>query len=327
MRALLITNPNSTSQSELMLRQVYARLREVSDLHLLVRQSHYPGHAAEMVSALTRAECDVVIAVGGDGTVNEIVGGLLGSPKNPRPAEDVPVLAVIPAGSANVFVRALGFPAEPADAAQTLAECMLYDLRRTIRLGTWESLGAEEDAEPDEARWFAVNAGFGLDADVLHAVDKARAKGYAATPLRYLRATLRGWARARVQPPHIDVHARAGERTLELRGAQLIFASNTNPWTFLGPLPVVTNPRNSFDKGLGVFGLTDIGGIGGFAGLLHLFGAYRLARGRVIQFDDAEWVELSVPGLHRFQADGESEGKLEHVRLRSIPDALEVYSP
>lgn len=209
MRALLITNPNSTSQSELMLRQVYARLREVPDLHILVRQSHYPGHAAEMVSTLTRAECDVVIAVGGDGTVNEIVGGLLGSPEHPRATDEVPLLAVIPAGSANVFARALGFPAEPAEAAQTLAECILYDLRRTIRLGTWESLGADGEAESDEARWFAVNAGFGLDADVLHAVDKGtceRTCGDAAT----LPARDAAWLGARPCPAATHRCSRAG---------------------------------------------------------------------------------------------------------------------
>ena len=49
-----------------------------------------------------------------------------------------------------------------------------------------------------------------------------------------------------------DVRARAADgRTLEASGVPAFAVSNTNPWTFLGPLPVVTNPRNSFDVGLG----------------------------------------------------------------------------
>lgn len=325
----MICNPNSTSQTPELFRQIVPILRGVEGLTMQARYTHRPGHAEEMVRGLTRDDFDAVVAVGGDGTVNEIVNGLLG-PVNfdgedavhaPDPAS-VPALAIIPTGSANVFVRALGFASAPVDATELLAQLLAQDKRRTIRLGTWNK------------RWFAVNAGFGLDADVLARVDKARERGFSATPLRYLSVALKAYRRAQSHPPRINVTATDNKgRRLELDEAPLVLASNTNPWTFLGPMPVVTNPRNSFDKGLGIFGLSDMSGLGGLVGILHLFGVdkrgllHKISEARTVEFDDAQVVDLECPKQHRFQADGESEGKLTKVRLHSVPAAIEVFAP
>ena len=259
----MISNPNSTSQSDALFRQVIPLLRDVEGAHMRMQFTHYAGHAEEIVRGMTRTDFDAIVVFGGDGTVNEVVNGLLGPADRkdrPRP-EELPVLGVVPTGSANVFVRALGIPNTPVEAAHVLARLMERDTRRKIHLGTWND------------RWFAVNAGFGLDADVLARVDRAREMGFSATPLRYLAVSAQAYLRARVIPPEISVHAvsRAGEQ-FTAHKVPLMFTSNTNPWTFLGPLPVVTNPRNSFDAGLGLFGVSDLGGIHGLVGMLHLMG-------------------------------------------------------
>lgn len=324
MRVLMISNPNSTTQSDELFRRIVPILRAVEGLKLLVKFTHFPGHAEHMVTGLTRKDFDVIISVGGDGTVNEIVNGLLG-PAGAQPQtkpEQLPTLGIIPTGSANVFVRALGFPNTPVEATQVLARLLERDLRRTIALGTWNQ------------RWFAVNAGFGLDADVLARVDRAREKGFAATPLRYLTVSVQAYLRARIKPPRINVRAIARDGdVLVVDEAPLIFTSNTNPWTFLGPLPVVTNPGNSFEGGLGLFGLSDLGGIHGLVGMLHLMGVdqrrwlNKVTQARTIHFDDAKEIELTCPEPDRFQADGESEGVFTRVQLTSVPDAIEVYAP
>lgn len=324
---LLICNPNSTSQDAALYRRIVPPLRAVPGLSMEVRFTQRPGHAADMVSELTRDDFDAVIAVGGDGTVNEVVNGMLGPvPKGDETpatnAEKVPALAVIPAGSANVFVRALGFAADPAEAAGQLAECLARDSRRSIYLGTWDE------------EWFAVNAGFGLDADVLAKMEKARERGFAATPWRYVGVAARAWVRARRKPPQITVRATAkGGDKLELDDVPVLLASNTNPWTFFGSLPMVTNPGNSFRQGLGLFSLTEINGVAGIVGMLHLIGAdsqgflRKLVGEKTVEFDDAVCVELECPREHRFQADGEYEGKRTKVTLRSVPDAIEVFAP
>lgn len=332
MRILLICNPNSTSQNEALFRQIIPVLRDIDGVEMLVKNTHYPRHAEEIVSGLTRDDFDAIVAVGGDGTVNEIINGMLGpvelddngrvNPDSLPAPEDLPALAIIPTGSANVFVRALGFPASPVEATHVLARLLQRRLTRKICLGTWNE------------RWFAVNAGFGLDADVLARVDRAREKGFSATPLRYVSVAIRAYLRARVTPPKITVDAKAKDgKELHVKDAPLMLASNTNPWTFLGPLPVVTNPENSFSQGLGLFGLTELGGITGLVGMLHMAGAdkrrwlNKLTTANTIEFDDSETVTLSTHEPRRFQADGESEGKFDHVHLTTVADAIEVFAP
>ena len=324
MRVLLIANPYSTTQHAGLFRRIIPVLRSVEGLRLRGVFTHHRGHAEELCTGLTRETVDLVIAVGGDGTVNEVVNGLLG-PADAGPATDprtIPAVAVIPTGSANVFARALGFPPSPVAAAMMLAGLLRRNLRRSICLGTWND------------RWFAVNASFGMDADVIARVDQARGRGFAATPLRYLAVAALAWTRGQRHPPSIDVRARAADgRTLALSGVPAFAVSNTNPWTFLGPLPVVTNPRNSFDVGLGLFGITDLRGPRGAASMLHLIGfghhprVRRWLDARIVRFDDATDVTLTCPRPESFQADGEFEGEFERAVLGSRPAALEVYAP
>ncbi len=71
--------------------------------------SEAPGHARHMALEATRRGVDRVVAIGGDGTVSEVAGGLAGT--------DV-ALGIVPAGTGNDFSRALGLPTTPEAAAQ-----------------------------------------------------------------------------------------------------------------------------------------------------------------------------------------------------------------
>ncbi|MDF5821680.1 diacylglycerol kinase family protein [Corynebacterium felinum] len=319
MKVLLIANPNSTTQHDGLFRMVIPTLRSVPGLRLHAQFTHEAGHARRMCEGLTRKQWDVVIAVGGDGTVNEVINGLLSSGLD---AHSIPAVGVIPTGSANVFARALGFPPEAVQAAEVLASTLALNLRRTIGLGTWDE------------KWFAVNAGFGLDADVIANMERARRRGFSATPLRYLRVAWRAWRRVRQYPPSIQVHAKnpSGAVVSEKR-LPIVMASNTNPWTFLGPLPVVTNPRNSFDVGLSLFGLRSVDGVVGVLAVLQMLGANlisplrRWIHSRTFTFDDSHEVELVCAQPLRFQVDGEYAGEFDRVRLGAVPDAIEVLCP
>ena len=82
-----------------------------------------PGHAVEIAAAASGY--DVVVAVGGDGTVHEVLNGLM-----QHPGESRPVLAVLPTGSGNDTCRTLGIPFDVSDAALLLAtgERRRYDV-------------------------------------------------------------------------------------------------------------------------------------------------------------------------------------------------------
>lgn len=325
---LLIANPESTTQTQKLFRRVVPALMALDGVSLEARFTHYGGHAEEMVAGLTVDDFDVIIPAGGDGTVNEVINGLLGSAEGDfRNLEDLPAIAVLPTGSANVFARALGYPTDPYAAADALVELIRKNHTRTITLGTWKG-------DDQGTRWFAVNAGFGIDADVIARVERARSFGFAASPLLYLQVSLRAWVKTQIKPPKITVEAVDSKgHKLQKEEVPMLLASNTNPWTFLGPLPVVTNPQNSFDTGLGLFGLTSVRGFGGVAAMMHLIGVghgrklEKLIAKRTIAFDDAEKVTLTCDSDQRFQVDGEYEGKPTKVVLESITDAVRVYAP
>src|SRR3712207_5811428 len=107
---MLVVNPKATATT--------ARARDVlahalaSETKLDVVHTQARGHAIELGAQAARDEYDLVVALGGDGTVNEVVNGLLVD--GPGPA--VPALAVVPGGSTNVFARALGLPESAVEA-------------------------------------------------------------------------------------------------------------------------------------------------------------------------------------------------------------------
>ena len=147
-------------------------------------------------------------------------------------ADGVPALAALPGGNANVFTRALGLPADPVDAAGQILEAL-------ATAGTAASASGLAGS-----RYFTFNAGIGLDAEVVRAVEGRRAHGRAASPGLYLRMTMRQYYRL--------TDRRHPMLTLERCGQPpdgpvfLGIVSNTAPWTYLGRRPVNTNPRASF---------------------------------------------------------------------------------
>ncbi|MFD5868063.1 diacylglycerol/lipid kinase family protein [Corynebacterium sp. NPDC060344] len=321
MRALLISNPNSTSITESLTRTVVSELRDVPDLHLRSVFTAHPGHATAIVTGLTRDDCDVVVCMGGDGTVNEVINGLLGSASDGRPvrpAGELPAVAVIPSGSANVLAGALGLPRDPKLAARVIADKLADGEDRPITVGHVDG------------RWFAVNAGLGIDAEVISTMEDARASGASANPLRYVPILLASWNRMRANPPRITATADG-----ETIGDGLPFAvvSNSNPWTFLGDLAVVTNPGTTLSGGLGFFGITSVAGPKGMVAALRLAGAGQtlwklLGVGeRELRDDDVAHVTLTSPEPLPFQIDGEYVDERSRVEITCARDAVRFIAP
>ena len=95
-RAVLIVNPNATSTTAAGLALLAHALE--SRVHLTVARTDHRGHAIEIAGQAARDGVGVVIVHGGDGTVNEVVNGLLGKP-GPLPLGPVPAVAVVPGRS------------------------------------------------------------------------------------------------------------------------------------------------------------------------------------------------------------------------------------
>ena len=82
-----------------------------------LRVTEYPGHAGELAATAAAQGIDTVIVIGGDGTVHEVVNGLLASGQS-----HVPCLGIIPAGSSNDFSKSLGIPQHLSEACRVIVE-------------------------------------------------------------------------------------------------------------------------------------------------------------------------------------------------------------
>jgi diacylglycerol kinase family enzyme len=312
-RALLIVNPRATSTTPLR-RDVIARAL-ASAVDLAVMETRYRGHAARLAATAVEAGHGLVLTLGGDGTVNEAVNGIVGARRADRggtgPA-GLPVFAPLPGGSANVFTRALGLPADPVDAAGQIISSLSAGRERSIGLG----LAGD--------RYFTFNAGLGLDAEVVRAVEALRALGRPATPLLYVRMALRQYYRItdRRHPAlRIDRDGQPGVGPLFLG-----IVSNTAPWTYVGRRPVHASPQARFDSGLDVLALRSLRTPGTLRTLRQMLsGSDRPPRGRhVISLHDEAALTIRADRPVAFQVDGEYVGEREQVAFRSVPDALRV---
>ncbi|MFP8883583.1 MULTISPECIES: diacylglycerol/lipid kinase family protein [Streptomyces] len=249
MRALLVVNPAATTTS--------ARTRDVlihalaSDLKLEVATTEYRGHARDLGrQAVQRGEIELVIVLGGDGTVNEVVNGLL----HAGPAPDaLPRLAVVPGGSTNVFARALGLPNDAVEATGALLDALNSGGERTVGLGLAAGTPGTEDAEVPP-RWFTFCAGLGFDAGVVGRVEQKREGGRRSTHALYVRQVVRQFLGDPYRRHGTITLRRPGEKPVEELALSIV--CNTAPWTYLGNRPVYAAPRASFDTALDVLGLT-----------------------------------------------------------------------
>ena len=321
MRALLIVNPHATSTTPLR-RDVIARALS-SAVELEVVQTRYRGHATSLAAAARNDGFGLVLTLGGDGTVNEAVNGILGDTAADSAASgraavggtaaSVPALAALPGGNANVFTRAAGLPADPVDATGQVLQALAEGRYRRIGLG----LAGD--------RYFTFHAGLGLDAEVVRAVDGHRARGRAATSVLYLRMILRQFYRVtdRRHPAltlERDGHPPAGPLFLGI-------VSNTAPWTYLGRRPVYTSRQAAFDRGLDLFALRSLGTVSTLRTASQLLSADREPRGRsVLTLHDQAELTLRSARPVAFQLDGEYVGERESVRFLSVPDALRIVA-
>jgi diacylglycerol kinase family enzyme len=249
MRALLVVNPAATTTS--------ARRRDVllhalaSEMKLEAVTTEYRGHARDLGrQAADSDDIDLIVALGGDGTVNEVVNGLLHDGPD---LDRLPGLAVVPGGSTNVFARALGLPNDPVEATGALLDALRERRERVVGLGlTSGTPGTVDEAVPD--RWFTFNAGLGFDAGVVGRVEQQRERGKTSTHGLYVRQVARQYLGEPSRRHGLITLERAGEDPI----AELVVAivSNTAPWTYLGNRPMYTSPKASFDTGLDVLGLS-----------------------------------------------------------------------
>jgi diacylglycerol kinase family enzyme len=221
-RMLVIVNPYATTVSDRLKNLVVYALRSRYEVEAVETEAR--AHATELCRSAARRGYDVVVAFGGDGTVNEAANGLAGS--------ETP-LTCLPGGATNVFCRTLGIPADVVDAAEHLLRLADDFHPRQVDLGTVNG------------RYFVFGSGVGLDASVVERVDRRP----------HLKARLGEWyfsyaavttfsRRYLVRPPRLRLNVDGRE----LDGVTLI-VQNSDPFTYFGRRPLRVGTEAGLDTG------------------------------------------------------------------------------
>jgi diacylglycerol kinase family enzyme len=222
-RMMIIVNPYATTVSDRLKRLVVYALRGTYDVTAIDTQAR--DHATELCRQAAQERYDVVVAFGGDGTVNEAANGLAGTETS---------LTCLPGGRTNVYCRMLGIPTDVVDATEQLLRLAHGWAPRQVDLG----LAGE--------RRFLFSAGLGLDASVVERVDAHAHLKARMGEWYYTAVTLRTFHRPYLlHPPRLE--ATADGETVSGVSA---FVQNGPPYTFFGDRPIVIDEEDSLDDGL-----------------------------------------------------------------------------
>ncbi len=212
MKATIILNPRSGKKRALTIEERARSMAEELGVEITVRVIEGSGHGTELAKEAVAAGADRVISVGGDGTLNAIAGGLVGT--------KVP-LGIVAMGSGNGYARSQKLPLKP-EAALRIAFTGAPALMDVCYLNDHLFLGT---------------AGIGFDARVAHRFDQSKGRGMSG----YLRIVLQEILRAK--PMHVVL--KANNSTTEYNVLMMVFC-NTREFGN----GAIISPGSSPDDGL-----------------------------------------------------------------------------
>ena len=304
MKLLLLVNSSASS--------VTPRSRVVigkalsADHDVTVAETSRRGHATRLAQGAAADGTEVVVVLGGDGTLNEAANGLAGTGC---------ALAALPGGSTNVFARTIGLPNDPIEATGALLDALARSSIERVGLGSVNG------------RYFLFHTGVGFDAAVVEQVEKRGAlKRYAGHPL-FIYAGFATWFRHYDRTrPRFAVHHADGT---VVDDAYLAIVLNTNPYTYLGDRPLDLAPEATLDRGLASVTLRTMA----FARTLRIIGS-ALGSGKALRRSrwvdhrtDLDGLTIRAYGPVPYQVDGDHLGDADVLVFRHERDVLDLVLP
>jgi diacylglycerol kinase family enzyme len=305
---LLIVNPYATTVSDRLKNLVVYALQGRYEVETVATEAQ--NHATEIGREVRDHGYDVVVAFGGDGTLNEVANGLAGT--------DVPV-SVLPGGSTNVVCRTLGIPNDVVDATEHLLALVDEWAPRKIDLGT-----------VDERR-FVFSCGVGIDATVVKRVDAHPRLKSRAGPYYYSWAAISAFYRSYMINPvrlRVDLDGESTEGVTAL-------AQNSDPFTYFSRRPIRVCEGVEIDDGSLAVGVLKRAAQRDMPTLIPRLFSEKRPAARHRQIEHFEGVaEASVASISEtrdgtvrpfpIQVDGDYIGEKTHLVLRVEPAALTV---
>ncbi len=254
------------------------------------------GDATRLAAEAVSAGCDLVVACGGDGTINEVIAGMAGS--------GVPLLT-LPAGTANVLAEEVGFPAGVAKTAALLPSLVPVKV----------PLGRVRYRQPEAgSRLFLLMCGVGVDASIVYHLN-TKLKKYLGQGAYWL-GTIEQIQR-KFPPFEIRLNGKTFESTFALiskskrYGGRLVIAPNAH--VLSGEFQVVIFHGDSPLR---------------YVGYLAQIATQTLGQFEDVTFHHTDRVELLSPTDERvyIEADGEFVGRLP-ATVETLPEALTLLLP
>lgn len=297
MRILFVVNAfasSVTARSMVVIRKALSADHDVTMVETSRR-----GHATRLARGAANDGADVVVVMGGDGTLNEAANGLVGTDT---------ALATLPGGSTNVFARTIGLPNDPIEATGVLLEALAAESIRPIGVGAVDG------------RCFLFHTGVGFDAAVVEQVERrASLKRYAGHPL-FIYAGFSTWFR------HYD-HSRP-RMAVRLPDGTVIddgyftIVLNTSPYTYLGNRGLDLTPEATLDNGLSVVSIRTMD----FVKMLALIasgigsGKHLRASRHALVAHDLSGLDIVGHGPVPYQVDGDFLGTTDSLRFEHWPE-------
>ncbi|MFM7826822.1 MAG: diacylglycerol/lipid kinase family protein [Acidimicrobiaceae bacterium] len=302
LQILLIVNSFASSvnpRNTVAVHQYLARHHSVQ-----VVETNERGHATRFAQDAASRGVELVVAFGGDGTLNEVATGLAGSNT---------ALMMLPGGSTNVFVRSLGAANDPIVALQQFSSGLDHNNIHPISLGR------------ANGRYFCFHAGIGFDAAVVELVERrASLKRIIGQPLFGL-ATMQAWFGGYNRKyPHFSV---------EIDGARIpngyfTVVLNSNPYTYVGKMPVNLSTAASIDKKLVAVTFRKLTTPLMVRTILQSVRNDQISASPGIDIrTEVEDVKINFANPFPYQLDGDYLGEQTSLHIEHCPDALRLVKP
>lgn len=311
MRTLLVANTFATSTDDAIQARVVSELSK--HLEITTVNTSARNDAIEIARSAQQQGFELVIGLGGDGTVNEIANGLLFDGPNPEGA----LLAAIPGGNGNVFTRNMGLSENPMKATAQILNA--------INNQKFQAIGVGRIATNSISRWFLFNAGIGLDAAVIAEMEVRRASGKTVSDFAYATLALRElFARTDRKHGSLSLVSDSGEVQ---RNAHFALIVNLAPWAYLGSKALNPLPLATHHTALDVYAPTSLS----VSSVLRL--ASRAIAGKsavndqnVIALTNQKQVHIQAESPLWIQVDGDVITQSTELTATHIPNALRVLA-
>jgi diacylglycerol kinase family enzyme len=273
-----------------------------SELKLEVVLTKRREHAMHLAKGAAHEGLDLVVALGGDGTVNEVVNGL---------AQTRVPLAILPGGGTNVLARSLGIPEDTIEATGHLIANLSREPRR-VPLGR------------AEGRWFTFTCGMGLDGAIVRDVERRQTLKKTMSHWYYIWSGLRIFSAVDRRDPLVTV--RWGDDLEHRRdGLFVAIAQKSSPFTFLGRRPMHICPDARLERGLDCFAIDRFDTRFVLRIFTQTFTSARHVRDRhALYLQDQRRIEISSREPLPVEMDGEYLGDRDRLLLESVDDALSL---